>query len=164
MDNVCVPGEELFIGDNAYHPTSRHRLTLQAHGETLATRVLLAGGGASGVHANSALVRDDICFVAVGPFVCAVELPALRLVWHTRVDPATCFGLYDAPTYTSLISHGELEIARLSYTGELLWSRGGRDIFSEDFTLHAHHAEATDFAGTRYRCKLETGASQIVFA
>jgi hypothetical protein len=124
--------------------------------------VLLTGRGASNVHAHSAFVKDGTCFVAVGPFVCGLGLPSLRLLWQTRADTATCFGIYDAPDYASIISHGELEIARLSYAGELLWTASGRDVFSERFRLHQHHAEAIDFYGTRYRFELGTGQSRIV--
>jgi len=163
-DNACAPEEEHFFGDEGYRPSSRHRIVVRRGDAVLASRVLLASGGGSGVHEHSAFVRADTCFVAVGPFVCALELPTLRLLWHTRTDTATCFGVYDAPRYASIISHGELEIARLSYSGQLLWSGSGRDIFSEGFVLHEHHAEATDFDGTRYRFELETGHSQIVAA
>ena len=162
VDNTRGREEECYLGDDGYRPSSRHRIAV-VHGETvLASRVLLAGGGRSGVHARSAVLRGSTCFVAVGPFVCALELPTLRQLWHTQVDPATCFGLYDAPRYASLVSHGELEITRLDYSGRLLWSSGGRDIFSEEFALHEHHAAATDFEGTRYRFELETGRSRIV--
>ena len=161
-DNACAPEEECFIGDHGYRPSSRHRVLVRQGDSVLASRVLLAGGGASGVHAHSAFVRGDTCFVAGGPFVCALELPTLRLLWHIRADSATCFGVYDAPGYASIISHGELEIARLSYSGQLLWSGSGRDIFSEGFELHEHHAEAIDFSGTHYRFDLEAGQSQII--
>jgi hypothetical protein len=116
--------------------TARHRVTglLFDRGTiVVASRVLLAGGGASGVHARSAFVREDACFVAVGPFVCALEVPSLRLLWHARADTATCFGVYDSPTYANIISHGEIEIACLSYSGQVLWSTSGRDIFSGSF-------------------------------
>lgn len=163
-DNACTPEQEYFFGDEGYQPRSRHRVSVRQSDRTIASRVLLAVGGATGVHAHSAFVRGDTCFVAVGPFVCALELPTLRLLWHTRVDSATCFGIYDAPGYESIISHGELEIARLSYSGELRWTAGGRDIFTEGFELHERHAEAVDFYGTRYRFELEEGRSQIVAA
>lgn len=163
-DNACAPGEEYFFGDEDYRPSSRHRVVVRQRDIPLASRVLLAVGGSSGVHAHSSFIRGDTCFVAVGPFVCALELPALRLLWHTRADAATCFGVYEAPGYESIISYGELEIARLSYSGQLLWSASGRDIFSEGFELHEHHAEAVDFDGTRYRFELETGQSQILGA
>ena len=161
-DNVCTPEQEYFIEDDGYRPSSRHRVSIRRGADVVASRVFLAGGGASGVHAHSAFVRDDVCFIAVGPFVCALELPTLRLLWHARADTATCFGVYDAPAYASIISHGELEIARLSYSGQVLWSASGRDIFSEGFELHGQHAEAIDFDGTRYRFELETGQSQII--
>jgi len=160
--NACAPEEEYFFGDDSYRPSSRHRVVVKQHDTTLASCVLLAEGGCSGVHPRTAFVRGDTCFVAVGPFVCALQLPTLRLIWHARADTATCFGIYDATGYASIISHGELEIARLSYSGQLLWSASGRDIFSEGFELYEDHAEATDFGGTRYRFELETGRSQIV--
>jgi hypothetical protein len=161
-DNACAPEEEHFVGDDGFRPSSRHRIVVRHGDAVLASRVFMAGGGASGVHEHSAFVRADTCFVAVGPFVCALELPTLRWLWHTRTDTATCFGVYDAPGYASIISHGELEIARLSYSGQLLWSGSGRDIFSEGFELHEQHAEVIDFYGTRYRFDLETGHSQMV--
>lgn len=163
-DNACAPEEEYFLGEDGYQPSSRHRITVRYGDAVLASRVLLASGGASGVHVHSAFVHEDSCLIAVGPFVCALELPSLRLLWRTPTDAATCFGVYDAPGYESIISHGELQIARLNYSGQLLWSGSGRDIFSEGFELHEHHAEAIDFDGTRYRFDLETGHSNIVSA
>lgn len=162
-DNAGAP-EEYFFGDERYRPSSRYRIAVRHDDGVLASRILLTEGGATGVHAHSAFVRGDTCFVAVGPFACALELPTLRLLWHTRADTATCFGVYDAPGYASIISHGELEIARLSYSGQLLWSGSGKDIFSEGFELHEHHVEAIDFGGTRHRFELETGQSHIIAA
>lgn len=156
--------DEYFFGDDRYRPSSRHRVVVRQGDTVHASRVLLAEGGGSGVHPHSAFIRGDSCFVAVGPFVCALELPTLQLRWHTRADTATCFGVYDAPRYASIISHGELEISRLSYSGQLLWSASGRDIFSEGFELREHHAEVIDFDGTRYKLDLETGHSTIVAA
>jgi hypothetical protein len=163
-DNLCTSEQECFIDGGGCRPSSRHRVTIRRGDEVVTSRVFLAGGGASGVHAHSAFLRGDTCYLAVGAFVCALELPTLRLLWHLRADAATCFGVYDAPRYASIISHGELEIARLTYSGQLLWSASGRDIFSAGFELHQHHAEAVDFDGTHYRFELETGQSEIVAA
>ena len=161
-DNVSSPDAETFLGETNYRASSRHLVAITDGTTVVASRMLLANGGATGVHAHSAIVRDDTCFVAVGPFVCALALPSLEVFWSTQADQATCFGLYESTTYASLISHGELEIARLAYSGEIIWSSGGRDIFTEGFELHDHTAEAVDFAGTRYRIDLATGRSEIV--
>ncbi|MDP1589782.1 MAG: hypothetical protein Q8M07_18660 [Prosthecobacter sp.] len=162
--NSCAQEEECFLGDDKYRPSSRHQMVVKHGDAVLASRVLLASGGATGVHSRSAIVIGDTCFAAVGPFVCALKLPTLELLWHVLADTATCFGVYDAPVYKSIISHGELEIARLNYLGQVLWSAGGRDIFTEGFELHEHFAEAIDFDGTRYRFELETGQSGIIAA
>ena len=156
-DNVGDAEKEYFLGDRGYAPASRERIMVKQGGKEIASRILLATGGATGVHTHSAFVRGKRCFVAVGPFVCALEVPTLRLLWHAKVDSATCLGIFDAPKYQSIISHGELEIARLTYAGAVLWSRSGRDIFSEGFTLFDDYAEAIDFYGAVYRFELETG-------
>src|SRR5437667_5567215 len=82
-DNTCAPEQEYSFGDEGYRPSSRHRVAIKKGDRVLNARVLLAGGGASGIHAHSAFVRGETCFVAVGPFVCALELPTLRLLWRT---------------------------------------------------------------------------------
>jgi len=163
-DNACGPVDESFFGDREYRASSRHRIVVTRGDSVLASRILLATGGATGVHDHSALLLDNRCIVAVGPFICSLALPSLQVHWHTRTDQATCFGVYDSPGYASIISHGELEIARLTYSGRVLWSAGGADIFSEGFELHEHYAEAVDFYGTRYRFELETGHSKIIAA
>ena len=164
-DNVVGPEEhELFLGDRSYRPASRHRVSISHAEIPVACCVLFADGGASGVHNHSALVHGDALVVAVGAFMCALQLPELVLCWHTRADTATCFGVYDAPSWGSLISHGELQIARVNYSGQVVWSTSGRDIFSEGFTLFEKHAEAIDFNGTKYRIELETGNIEIIAA
>lgn len=160
-DNVGLQ-EEYFFGDDGYCPSSRLRVVVRHGDEIIASRVLLANGGATGVHDHTAFVHENNCIIAIGPFVCAVELPTLGLLWHVRADTATCFGIHDAPGYASFISHGEIAIARLTYSGELLWSVGGRDIFTEGFALREGHAEAVDFEGTRYKFDLETGQLQFI--
>jgi hypothetical protein len=157
MDNLRSADGELIIGEAEHRPSSRHRITVADGEEILASKVLLAAGGASGIHPNSAIVRGNKCFIAVGPFICSLELPSLRLEWFTAVDSATCFGVYDAPMIESLISHGELKIARVTYSGDIIWSVGGADIFSEGFKLHPGYAEAVDFNGRHYKFDLQTG-------
>jgi hypothetical protein len=159
-DNIGSSGDECHLDAGPF--SSRHRVIISRGEHILASRTFLAGGGATAVHERSAFLREDTVFLAVGPFVCALDLPSLRLIWATTSDPATCFGVYDAPALNSIISHGELDIARLTYSGELVWSGGGREIFSGPFELQTEYAEATDWDGVRYRFDLKTGHSQIV--
>jgi len=74
-----------------------------------------------------------------------------------QVDSATCFGVYYQGHHHALISHGELEIARISEDGQLLWSASGADVFSEGFSLLPHFIEVVDFNGQTYRFQYEHG-------
>lgn len=118
-----------------------------------------AGGGCSTVHGHSGLVLDSKLYLAVGDhIVCFVPLEN-RLAWCSKVDTATCFGIYYNPERHALLSHGELEIARINEAGELLWASGGADIFTEGFMLEDAYIYAIDFEGRKYHFSYETGSS-----
>lgn len=136
-------------------PTSIHGVLL--NDEPIV--VFGAGGGGSTVHEHSGLVLDSKLYLAVGDrIVCFVPL-GQRLAWSLKVDSATCFGIYYHPSRHALLSHGELEIARINEAGELLWSSSGADIFSEEFRLEDEYIFAVDFEGREYRFSYETGSS-----
>jgi hypothetical protein len=110
------------------------------------------------VHERSALVIHDKLYLAVGDHLACLSLEfPYRLVWSTRVDTATCFGVYWDSQRAALISHGELEIARLSLHGDLVCQASGADIFSEGFRLLPDYIEAVDFNRTIYRFDYVTG-------
>jgi hypothetical protein len=158
-DNVRAYSRNYNFTDVPDRPSSRHGLVLREGGNFRHSCILLAGRGASGIHEHSVVTIGDACFVAVGDTLCSLELPSLDLLWHRQVDAATCFGIYYSTKYHCLISHGELEIARVSLSGEVVWRFGGADIFSEGFELRADSIEAVDFNRTVYRMNIETGAS-----
>ncbi len=62
----------------------------------------------------------------------------------------------------AIVSHGELAIARVALDGTVVWSAGGKDIFSEGFVLHKDFAEAVHFNHETYRVDLTTGDSYII--
>jgi hypothetical protein len=159
-DNVPTTAREFFFGDHSYQVSSRHRVSVVRGDRIDATCVLSAVGGATAVHRNSAFVRGDTCYVAVGPYVCALRLPDLDLLWQVQADPATCFGVFDLPAADGMISHGEMEIARIANDGGVRWSAGGRDIFTEGFELHNDHVEVIDFEGSCYRIGLSDGSTE----
>lgn len=117
-----------------------------------------AGGGCTAIHEHSALVLNDKLYLAVGDHVAclSLELP-YRLLWSVRIDTATCFGIHWENQQRALISHGELEIARLSIDGVLIWQASGADIFSEVFCLLPDYVEAVDFNKSVYRFDYVTG-------
>ena len=158
-DNVRSYSREYKLTDAETRPSSRHGLILRDGNTPARSCILLAGGGATGLHEHSAVTLDDTCFVAVGDTLCSLALPSLDLLWHRQVDTATCFGVYHSAKHNCLISHGELEIARLSLAGEVAWCSGGADIFSEGFELHPDYIEAVDSNGTVYRIDIATGGS-----
>lgn len=118
-----------------------------------------AGGGCSAVHEHSALEIDDKLYLAVGDSVVCLSLESpRRLLWSVQTDMATCFGIHWAEQQRALISHGELEISRLSTEGVIAWQTSGADIFSEGFRLLSDYVETIDFNGAVYRIDYVTEA------
>ncbi|QDT71479.1 hypothetical protein [Lacipirellula limnantheis] len=147
-----------------YRPVSQYGLACTQSDGTMHTCILLAGGGASRVHEHSAVIVNGSCFVGVGDMLCSLSLPNLDLKWATKVDTATCFGVYYCPQQDCLLSHGECEIARVSLSGEIQWSASGRDIFSEGFRIVGGQVEAVDFYNSVYHIDIVTGRSELIRA
>lgn len=147
--------------DESYHPTTAHGVKY-GDPDVLYSCLVLAPGGASGVHSASSILHDSKCILAVSSYLVCLQLPDLNLLWHVQVDPASCFGVYHVSAHDSYITHGELEITRVSYNGEILWSSSGKDIFSNGFTLHDEVVKVIDFNGETYQIELLTGQSKIL--
>lgn len=156
-DNDRCYEHEHLLGCSRHHVTSRHAIRCFKDDQEVGSTILGAGGGASGVHSRSVVVVDDRCFVAVGPFAVALQLPSLTLLWSSEVDSATCFGLYVSSDGKALLSHGELEVARVSFGGEILWQASGADIFSEGLVVDHGVVRVVDFNGRSYVIDETTG-------
>lgn len=116
-----------------------------------------ATGGATGVHAHSAVWLDERLYLAVCDTVICMKLQPFELLWSLRVDGATCFGIHFHPETRALLSHGELEITRFSEQGTILWQSGSYDIFTAPFALKQGFIEAEDFNGNQHRFSYSTG-------
>jgi hypothetical protein len=154
MDNARRYGFSKHL-DSKFGPTSIHGVIL--NGEPLA--VLGDSGGCSGVHAHSAIVLDGILFLAIGRHVVCLRPAPFEFRWALQTDPTTCFGVHYNVAHHALVSHGELEIARFTEEGSLLWSESGADIFSEGFALGPQFVEVRDFEGRSYRFNYADGNS-----
>lgn len=62
-------------------------------GHTLASVILLAGGGATGVHDHSALIVDDDVLIAVGPYIARLSIPSLDSKWIAETDQASPYSV-----------------------------------------------------------------------
>jgi len=119
--------------------------------------IVFASGSPTSLHPRSGILRDDQCIFAEGYFLVVLTLPDLNLAWHTKVDSAACFAVYHIPQYDGYLSHGELSIAFVSYTGEIKWSNTGKDIFTNGITLSSQSIEVIDFQDNKYQFDLRTG-------
>jgi outer membrane protein assembly factor BamB len=118
-------------------------------------------GGAI-VGERSAVCHDGHVFLIIGRMVASLDWAAGNLDWTCEGDDSQCFGLYRTPGDDALIVHGELDIARVSWTGRVEWRSGGRDIFTGPFQVERDAIYATDWNGDIYRIAYETGASAII--
>lgn len=151
-DNEHSYKHELLLTDESI--TSVHGVKL--NGEHIL--VIGAGGGCTAIHKHSAIVVDDRLYIAVGDQVACLSLEHPdQILWTVKVDTATCFGIYWANQHRVLLSHGELEITRLSVDGGIIWQVSGADIFSEGFSLLTDYIEAVDFDKSVYRFDYVTG-------
>jgi hypothetical protein len=110
------------------------------------------------VHENSAIISRESLIIAVGPFMASLRLPTLELNWKVKADDATCFGVYHSPANACYISHGEIDIARVSYGGAIDWANSGADIFTNGFTISKDRVIAVDWNGDVYAWDIRTGA------
>ena len=126
------------------------------------TCVLLAGGGASALTSRSAIIQDSKVWIGIGDQLVCLSLPNFKMLWHVKIDEATCFGIYLSPDGEGLLVHGELSISKCTFSGGILWSTSGKDIFSEGFSIYQEHIETIDFNNEIYRIEIKNGDSKLV--
>lgn len=140
--------------DRQYSPTSQHSIKLYKDNNLINSAIILATGGGTVVHNDTALIDDNNLIVRCCNKVFSLTLPNLETNWVIEADWATCFSLHKyQDTY---ISHGETSIARIDKSGKFLWSYGGADIFvciydGNPFEMHDSHIALTDFNGNTYQ-------------
>ena len=147
------------LDDGQYVPASVMRVTASRDGAEVWSLTLTSSGGATSVHESSAVCLANRIAVAIGPYVVAMDAASGAIDWQQRCDPATCFGIYRTPSGTGLISHGEMEIARLGDDGTVAWTFAGKDIFTGPFAVAPEGIIATDFGGDVYALSFD-GALQ----
>lgn len=160
-DETYTPGssdnvqdyELVYIPAGEYHPHTMIGIRVLKGGEQLKTAIISATGGATGVHPNTVGYEEDRLVLCCGDTVCCLSLPGLEMLWRTKADTITCFEVFIYQgTY---IVHGELEISRIDYDGNIIWQRTGADIFvtpegENDFQMTDNYIIAKDWSGRAY--------------
>jgi hypothetical protein len=159
-DNLRRFDRETCLSDD-YYLSSHHAVVVSRDDEEIASR-LLSSFGFSGIYDHSALIHEDRLILTVGNCLFALEIPTLNLVWKTQVDYGACFGVHLPPSRDCLISHGEQEISRLDFDGQIEWQSSGADIFTGSFGIFENHIDAVDFNGWRYRIDVKTGKTKVI--
>ncbi|WP_051945588.1 hypothetical protein [Verrucomicrobium sp. BvORR106] len=153
----------LLLDEAGAAPVSCHRIEVLEADRKLAQLQLQAGKGETGVHEHSALIADEILFIACGAYVTALQLPGLDQLWSSQVDDQTCFGVYHHPIHHCLITHGEQAITRINFDGSMVWQAEGDGVWTGPLELEAQTIAVTDDSGRRYELDITTGvASQRV--
>lgn len=114
-------------------------------------------GGGTRVHEHSAILVGRKLYLAIGNKIVCMDLTPFHFHWSVQVDTATCFGVYYEPHHAALLSHGEVEIARISEAGEIAWNASGADIFTNGFELRPECIEVIDCNDKVYRFEYESG-------
>jgi len=160
-DNVSV--YEMFYSDvnyNDYRYLTKMGVFVLCDTNIEYSACVCSSGGRTGVHPNCSILENDRLLVCCGNKVFCLRIPELDLLWETKADSATCFGIYKFGD--SYIINGELEISRLDALGRALWKFSGSDIFitpvgKDDFRFEAGVIEAVDWSGQRFRIDAVTG-------
>lgn len=160
-DNIHTYEFEYVISDDK-HIDSRHGLNLYNQEKAIDSCILIASGGPTRIHANSAAIVDQNIYIAVGNVLCSLSLPSLDLQWWQKVDFAACFGVYYHARLDCLITHGECDISRISKSGDAVWSKSGKDIFTEGFGIQGDHINTTDFNHEKYQIRVKDGQMKLV--
>ncbi|WP_454645703.1 hypothetical protein [Bradyrhizobium liaoningense] len=116
-----------------------------------------ASGGRTSIHQRSAVEVHGRLYLAVGNRVVCLNLGTGSMGWSRRVDPGTCFGIHWDRSHEALISHGELQISRLSPAGDEIWSAGGADIFTGELRCLDRGIEVADFNRSMYLFDYRSG-------
>ena len=161
-DYVLGSSDNTFDYDMVYqdekssiYRSSNHGIKVYRGNELYKSAIVCAVGGGTGVFEKSAVIDNEAILICCANKIFSLQLPDLTLNWYSKVDPATCFGIYKADN--GLFTHGEIQICRLDNKGNILWENGLRDIIvnidshEECFILHDTFIELMDFNSNKYK-------------
>lgn len=116
-----------YFSDTKYQLTTQIGIKVHENGETIYSAIIGSEGGATGIFDNSTFIEEKKALICCSDSIFCISLPELKILWKTKADEITCFGIYKKDDF--YIVHGELTISKLNHDGKILWQKGGADIF-----------------------------------
>jgi hypothetical protein len=160
-DNLSSYPKEYWLSESNHFSTC-YGVIVGPLDEPLSSCVFAADGGRTAPYAHSAFIHDDSLILAIGDHIARLGLPSLDLFWSLEADQITCFGVHYSQKHECIVSHGELEICRISMNGEIDWRAGGKDIFTGELNILEDQVLVTDFYEEKYSIDITTGKSTIL--
>jgi len=108
------------------------------------------------------VIYDSKFYLGIGDQLVCLSLPSLEILWNKKIDGATCFGVFISPDGHGILIHGELDISKITFTGEIIWTTSGKEIFTEGFTINEGYIVAVDFNNEKYRINITDGTNTLV--
>lgn len=121
---------------NSFLATSQHGIRIfNKNQEGIKSAIVRETGGATTIHDKSCVLTNDYILLCCCDKVYSLTIPELQIIWHSKLDPATCFAIY--PYNDDYIVHGELQITRIDKAGNEIWNFYGKDIFVTSNDKHS---------------------------
>lgn len=130
VDNLRDYKKVFFEGkhqEDRFYPTSKHAIIVKEFETEISSAIICEMGGATGISEKSFIIENDKIWICVCNKIYCLEIPTLELKWSKKIDFVTTFSIQKIEN--DFIVHGELEIKRITQSGETIWSFGGRDIW-----------------------------------
>ena len=142
-----------YIESNDEFGINQHGIRIFKDETEISSAIICEHGGGTGTHKNSYLIKDNSIRICCGFMIYSLNIPILELDWKKQLDMATCFGIYEFED--DYIIHGELEISRLTKSGDIKWQFSGRDIFvningKKEFEIIGKTIKLIDFGNYEY--------------
>jgi hypothetical protein len=152
-DNL-ISYDKIHFEESDYVLPTKIGLKTYENDEIISSAIIGSVGGGTGIHKNSQIIENDRIIVCCSDSVFCLSIPDLNLIWKTEADQASCFEIYKFKE--SYIIHGEMEISRLNFNGEIMWQKSGADIFTtekgtDDFEITDSYIKATDWENRTYK-------------
>ena len=127
-DHVYLSPE---IRERSFQAVSKTGLRLRdattEEGTVRHSAIICETGGLTSIESKSVLLAGEDLLICAGKMLYCLNLPSLGLKWKTQVDGAVCFSVH---TFSDgLLTHGELQLTKLSLDGWRQWEFSARDIF-----------------------------------